>query len=540
LTAKVYGAAAVLLSGRAIEWSSSSSAVTVSPDGVILAAGLGDAWVRARCEGVLDSIQVTALPGFVKSIVVTPAPVVIQAGADPIQVTATALDSLGNVVSEALTWSLDNATVSAVYVSATGMLTALEASPGPITLSVENATGVRRFVPVTVLPPSNTIPGIVVFDVFAVPPAPYQLDVFSFPAGTGALLNVTSTGTSCVNEHNAHRSRAGGRIAYETGCGLAGFPSSPTNIYSVNVDGTGRQQLTASGGDPNRFHRPTWSPDGGRIGYLHRTCCSPSWVSTVETMNPDGSGVTVLATTPEGGPAGDQLAWSPDGGQLAFLVFATIEHDIAGRGTVVRIDSDATDRVDVGFPDRHPARALTWSPNGAKLAYVTATPPGSNCPAPGCGDLIVMNPDGSGRINLTTGSTTGSYAWSPDGSKIAFTRYPASYALGGLNGISELMIANIDGSGVRSVTAPWEFGPERLFAGQGMAWSPDGSWLAFACLPAHRTVASGNAAWYGLERLCIMRQDGTLLRTYPPPYLDSRAVNGLLLVPTPVVNHWGP
>src|SRR5215471_2054083 len=39
------------------------------------------------------------------------------------------------------------------------------------------------------------------------------------------------------------------------------------------------------------------------------------------------------------------------------------------------------------------------------------------------GDIVVMNPDGSGEVALT--STGGDYwpSWSPDGTRIAFVRY---------------------------------------------------------------------------------------------------------------------
>ena len=60
-----------------------------------------------------------------------------------------------------------------------------------------------------------------------------------------------------------------------------------------------------------------------------------------------------------------------------------------------------------------PAEAPHWSPDGSQLAVVTFA-----------GDLVVtgiVNPDGSGLVQLNTGLTfnTPAQAWSPDGSRLA-------------------------------------------------------------------------------------------------------------------------
>ena len=80
--------------------------------------------------------------------------------------------------------------------------------------------------------------------------------------------------------------------------------------------------------------------------------------------------------------------------------------------------------------------APAWSPDGTKIAFTT------NRFAGGAFEIMVMNADGSGTPRRLTNNPATDYSpsWSPDGTKIAFT----SNRFGNF----EIFVINADGSGV--------------------------------------------------------------------------------------------
>jgi dipeptidyl aminopeptidase/acylaminoacyl peptidase len=73
------------------------------------------------------------------------------------------------------------------------------------------------------------------------------------------------------------------------------------------------------------------------------------------------------------------------------------------------------------------------------------------------GDILAINPDGSGRVRLTStdDEIESNPAWSPDGRRVAFIR-----------GDGSVYVMNADGSAIRRVTEP-RAGVE------APGWSPD-------------------------------------------------------------------
>jgi TolB protein len=209
----------------------------------------------------------------------------------------------------------------------------------------------------------------------------------------------------------------------------------PSNYEIFRMDATGADVVNLT----NRLgqdYTPAWSPDGSKIVFA---CAGEICV-----MNDDGSSIASLTTI---GHA-EAPAWSPDGSRIAFhREDETGNWDIyamdAGGGNLVRLSTDpATD----GFPD--------WSPDGTRIAFRRIIS--------GKSQILVMNADGTGVVQLTTGPGGSTPAWSPDGTRIAFDS--------DRTGRGEIYVMNADGTGITQVTTA---------GGSKADWSLDGSRIVF-------------------------------------------------------------
>ncbi|MFZ1217723.1 MAG: hypothetical protein WAO00_00450 [Chthoniobacterales bacterium] len=111
-----------------------------------------------------------------------------------------------------------------------------------------------------------------------------------------------------------------------------------------------------------------------------------------------------------------------------------------------------------------------WSPDGTKIAFTSIR----NQPVHPNGDIFVMNANGSGQTRLTNSpfDADGEPAWSPDGTKIAFTRS------------GSIFVMNANGSNQTGLTTTPDSKP---------AWSPDGGKIAFA---SRRDLCLGSTSGY--------------------------------------------
>lgn len=145
---------------------------------------------------------------------------------------------------------------------------------------------------------------------------------------------------------------------------------------------------------------------------------------------------------------------------------------MAPDGTSVR---DVMDGFDQGLVVAGYAPA--WSPDGTKIAFTGYDHEGSSSGGGANYDVYTMNADGSDLRNLTKtpddvarGASQGPPVWSPDGTMLAFE---------GDDGKSDgLYVMNADGTGFR-----W------LAEGGRPVWSPDGSRILFTMRSGLYTIA---------------------------------------------------
>ncbi len=171
----------------------------------------------------------------------------------------------------------------------------------------------------------------------------------------------------------------------------------------------------------------------GRLAYAVTISTFSGPRATLCTSNADGSGRTCVTEFPPYFPR--EPAWSPDGSKIAFVTFDVI-HSINANGT--------------GGVMLGPGSNPSWSVTG-KIAYQRSD------------QIWVMNEDGSNQMQFAgiTQPTPTAPAWSPDGTKLAFTSGGRIYVIDA-NGMNQLPVTN---------NAQTDSNP---------AWSPDGSKIVFA------------------------------------------------------------
>ena len=134
-----------------------------------------------------------------------------------------------------------------------------------------------------------------------------------------------------------------------------------------------------------------------------------------------------------------------------------------------------------------PASAAT--PVNGQLLFVSNPGEGQN-------RLGTMDPDGSGfdllpELPDTMGSP-GTPAWSPDGTRVAFSAFQVN--ANGDGGLQKIFVMNVDGTGLKAITdgkaetgsLSWDYAP---------TWSPDGKQIAYHADRDNSTASGGDRIW---------------------------------------------
>jgi Tol biopolymer transport system component len=161
-----------------------------------------------------------------------------------------------------------------------------------------------------------------------------------------------------------------------------------SGIRLVNADGSGDHALPGIPAMPDFAISPDWL----RIAVIVFQG-SPN-AFDLELFDLDGGGRRVLATaTADAAPA-----FSPDGARIAYVAEDGVH--------VVDVDGGAAIRV-----AERPGFDLAWSPDGTQIAYAAVYP--------AYGRVEVVRADGGGAVATAEARSSGP-AWSPDGRTLAY------------------------------------------------------------------------------------------------------------------------
>jgi Tol biopolymer transport system component len=246
----------------------------------------------------------------------------------------------------------------------------------------------------------------------------------------------------------------GQKIAYST---VSSPPEAAYDIYIMDIDGSGSQRVSDIKGTEQS---PSWTPDGKQIVFY-------SWLSVPE-VTPSGvlNDLVYYRQSPAPNPTDRTRifdlevvnAYYPEGpvsvspnGRMAVFSNWTNWHGIDVG--IYTFDSGGTNIKKINGTLYSPS----WSPDGKYLAALAVRYDNSTSTTYYASVSIALFDSNSAEpttlVTLSasgwsvwSGANTNSLCWSPDGSKIAFTRPEG-------NDVQHIYIINRDGTGLTQVTS---------------------------------------------------------------------------------------
>ncbi len=233
-------------------------------------------------------------------------------------------------------------------------------------------------------------------------------------------------------------------------------------LRTINPDGSGGATLLDDGATGQ------WSPDGNKILFNRFPAFG---FADIYVMNADGTGEKQLTS---GFPAWN-ASWSPDGTKI---VYARSTAGNIADAELWTMNADGTGKTQItadGKAKWSPSWAMTAA--GSKISYIA--PNGDGYFA-----LLTVDPDGGGLAELPglAGDFAwhiNAYDWSPDGTKIAISSWVNNET--GCNGVAvtpaDIYIYDVAAKTLTDISnTPGFAGPFEQYP----AWSPDGTKIAFS------------------------------------------------------------
>jgi dipeptidyl aminopeptidase/acylaminoacyl peptidase len=321
---------------------------------------------------------------------------------------------------------------------------------------------------------------------------------------------------------------------------------SKAQLYLIAAQGGEAQQVCTM---PDGVSDLAWSPDGGRIAFLAREGEKPRGDPRVVlleqgrhlrlwTVRPDSD--TPKPVTPDGLSVWE-YAWSPDGRHVAVYYTAGPEETDWYRGQIGIVAAGGGVVSRLTQLHGH-ARALTWAPDGTRLAYIVGN---WSDPGLGGGDIYILSlHDGKVR-NLTPAiECSPSWCrWFPDGRRLLYAAWDGVMCQKGLADEAEGTMTMLD----KDFVLGERFWPHlsttsdlRYVVGTHSERHPPDVWF---CELTHNGDAVMDIAWRRLSRLNpIAEETLALVPTKRISYMsvDGWQIDAILTLPSTPRNNTLP